>query len=45
MLLDLLEPVAVANGYEFKDTAVAVHDQAFADDISLLSSTPALCGR
>jgi hypothetical protein len=30
------------NGYEFKDKAIVLHDQAFADDISITTSTPML---
>jgi hypothetical protein len=31
----------MSNGYEFKETKV-VHDQSFADDISIMSSSPVL---
>ena len=42
LLLDLLRPVAAKCGYQFKDSPVVLHDQAFADDISITSSTPEL---
>ena len=40
MLLDLIEPLSKSNGYKFKDVAVVLHDQAFADDLSIMTSTP-----
>jgi hypothetical protein len=42
MLLDLIKPVSEDHGYKFKDLQVVLHDQAFADDISIMTSTPAL---
>src|SRR5690242_14504066 len=40
LLLDLVSRCGEENGYTFKDTKVVLHDQAFADDISLVSSSP-----
>ena len=37
--LDLL---GEKHGYHFKDTPIVLHDQAFADDLSILTSTPKL---
>ena len=34
--------MSLANGYSFKEIPIVLHDQAFADDISLISSSPAL---
>jgi len=42
LLLDLTGPLAEAHGYKFKDIPVVLHDEAFADDISITTSTPAL---
>ena len=42
LLLDLTGALAADNGYHFKEIPVVLHDQAFADDISILSATPAL---
>jgi len=42
MLLDLIAPLSQANGYKFKELSVVLHDQAFADDLSILTSTPGL---
>src|SRR5690242_17985942 len=42
MLLDLIAPLAEAHGYKFKDLPVVLHDQAFADDLSILTSIPEL---
>ena len=39
LLIDLVSRCGEENGYTFKDTKVVLHDQAFADDISLVSST------
>jgi len=41
LLLDLIKPLS-ENGYHFKDIAVVLHDQAFADDISITTATPEL---
>jgi hypothetical protein len=41
-LLDLVAPLTVSNGYELKQSKVVVHDQSFADDISIMSSSPTL---
>jgi hypothetical protein len=40
LFLDLVSPLGAANGYTFKDTKVMLHDQAFADDLSIVSSCP-----
>ena len=40
LLLDMVSPLRAENGYTFKGTSLVLHDQAFADDISLVSSTP-----
>jgi len=37
-----LRPLAEKSGYNFKDSVINLHDQAFADDISICSSTPEL---
>jgi len=42
MLLDMIKPFSNAHGYSFKDIPVILHDQAFADDISITTSTPEL---
>ena len=42
LLLDLTGALTADNGYHFKAIPVVLHDQAFADDISILSSTPEL---
>jgi hypothetical protein len=42
LLLNMVAPISLKNGYEFKDVPVVLHDQAFADDISILSSSPEL---
>ena len=42
LLLDMLGPLTEKHGYQFKDTTTVLHDQAFADDLSILSSTPKL---
>ena len=42
LLLNLVAPLSKKNGYNFKDSSVVLHDQAFADDISIMSSTPKL---
>jgi hypothetical protein len=42
MLLDLIEPLSCDNGYKFKDIPVVLHDEAFADDLSIMTSTPEL---
>ena len=42
LLLDLLHPQAAKCGYSFKDSSITLHDQAFADDISICSSRPEL---
>ncbi len=42
LLLDLIAPLAQKNGYHFKDIPTVLHDQAFADDLSILASTPEL---
>jgi len=42
LLLNLLQPLSKKCGYSFKDSAISLHDQAFADDISICSSTPEL---
>ena len=34
LLLDMLAPLAEPNGYQFKDSPIVLHDQAFADDLS-----------
>ena len=45
LLLNLVSPLTAENGYKFKDIAVLLHDQSFADDISLTSSCPKLAQR
>ncbi len=40
MLLDLIAPLSELHGYKFKDIPVVLHDQAFADDISITTSRP-----
>jgi hypothetical protein len=40
LLLDMVSPLGAENGYTFKDTSLVLHDQAFADDVSFISSTP-----
>ena len=42
LLLDLLAPLAEQNGYHFRDSPIVLHEQAFADDLSILSSCPRL---
>ena len=42
LLLNLIASLSKKNGYNFKDISVILHDQAFADDISITSSTPQL---
>ena len=42
LLLNLVARLSSANGYKFKEIPVVLHDQAFADDISITSSTPQL---
>src|SRR6185437_2333568 len=42
LLLDLVNPLALEHGYHFKDIPTVLHDQAFADDLSITSSTPEL---
>jgi hypothetical protein len=39
LLIDLLKPLA-EDGYHFKGTSVVCHAQAFADDLSVMTSTP-----
>ena len=41
MLLDLIAPLR-ENGYHFKESPIILHDQAFADDLSIITSTPEL---
>ena len=41
LLLNLVAPLS-KNGYNFKEISVILHDQAFADDISITASTPKL---
>ena len=45
LLLNLVKPLSLEHGYHFKDIAVVLHDQAFADDISVTSSCPKLAQR
>ena len=40
LLLDLLDPLTEKHGYHFKDSSIILHDQAFADDISITSYSP-----
>jgi hypothetical protein len=40
LLLDMVSPLGAENGYTFKDKSLVLHDQAFADDVSFISSTP-----
>ena len=40
LLLDLTQRLENECGYNFKDTAIVLHAQAFADDISITTSTP-----
>ena len=40
LILDMVSPLASENGYTFKGTRVLLHDQAFADDLSIVSSKP-----
>ena len=40
LLLDTVSPLGPENGDTFKDTKVMLHDQAFADDLSIVSSSP-----
>jgi len=42
LLLDLIKPLGEHHGYKFKDAAVVLHDQAFADDISITTSSSEL---
>src|SRR4051812_3731810 len=44
LLLDLRAPLKPNNGYHFKDIAIVLHDRAFADDISITSSTRKVAG-
>ena len=36
----MVSPHGQENGYAFKDSTVILHDQAFADDLSIVSSSP-----
>jgi len=40
VLLDMIAPLSKLHGYKFKDMPVVLHDQAFADDISITTSRP-----
>jgi hypothetical protein len=40
LLLDMIGHLGEKNGYTFKGTQTILHDQAFADDLSLISSSP-----
>jgi hypothetical protein len=40
MLLDLIAPLSAESGYKFKDMPIVLHDQAFADDLSVTTRTP-----
>jgi hypothetical protein len=40
MLLDLIAPLSKLHAYKFKDIPIVLHDQAFADDISVTTSRP-----
>src|SRR5690349_20643383 len=42
LLLNLVSPLTMNSGYKFKNSLTVLHDQAFADDLSILSSTPEL---
>ena len=42
MLLNLTSQMTERNGYHLKDSTTVLHDQAFADDISITTSTPEL---
>ena len=42
LLLDLLKPLSIHRGYQFKDSTIVLHEQAFADDLSIVSSSPKL---
>ncbi len=42
LLLNLVARLSNANGYKFKEIPIVLHDQAFADDISITSSNPEL---
>lgn len=42
LLLDLTAPLSIDHGYHFKDIPTVLHDQAFADDLSITSATPEL---
>jgi len=41
LILDMISPLGALNGYKFKDKAIVLHDQAFADDLSVIASSPA----
>jgi len=40
LILDMIGHLGEQNGYTFKGTQTIIHDQAFADDLSLISSNP-----
>ena len=40
LLLDMLRRLEKECGYNFKDSAIVLHAQAFADDVSITTSTP-----
>ena len=42
MLLDMIAPLSELHEYKFKDMAVVLYGQAFADDISVTTSKPEL---
>ena len=41
-LVGLVRTSTVKHGYHFKESTTVLHDQAFADDLSIVSSTPLL---
>jgi hypothetical protein len=40
LLLDFLKPLTDQHGYHFKNSSIVLHDQAFADDLSITTSSP-----
>ena len=39
-ILDMISSLGEKNGYEFKGTKTILHEQAFADDLSIVASSP-----
>ena len=40
LILDMISSLGDKNGYEFKGTKTILHEQAFADDLSIVASSP-----